>query len=128
LLAHDVGFAPDAKHVWVTSGDRNEIAIYDPTGRLLRRISADWPPQHVTFRTGRAYVTSGWSGTLNVHAPGGAHRSRTVVPVGSYNVQYGAGRVVTPALGRGTLTVCDDTGAVVSEHRLARSSHDATVL
>jgi hypothetical protein len=112
----------------VTSGDRNEIAIYSPIGRLLRTISADWPPQHVTFRTGRAYVTSGWSGTLNVHAPAGLHLSRTVVPVGSYNVQYGAGRLVTAALGRGTLTVCDDRGAVQIEHRLARSSHDSCVL
>src|SRR5581483_4138218 len=119
---------PDARHVWVTSGDRDELAVFDPLGRLLRRVSADWPPQHVTFGDGRAYVTSGWSGTLNVHAPGGAQLARTVVRVGSYNVQYGAGRVVTAALGRGTLTVCGDDGRVLLERRLARSSHDATVL
>ena len=29
FLAHDVGFAPDGRHVWVTSGDRFELAVYD---------------------------------------------------------------------------------------------------
>jgi hypothetical protein len=43
-------------------------------------------------------------------------------------VQVGGGRVVTAALGRGTLTVCDERGAVVAERQLARSSHDACVL
>jgi hypothetical protein len=117
FLAHDIGFAPDLKHVWVTSADRNEIAIYDPLGRLERRISADWPPQHVSFGSGRAFVSSGWSGTLNVH-----------VPVGSYNVQHADGSVLTPGLGTGTLTILDGAGAVRSELRVARSSHDATVV
>jgi DNA-binding beta-propeller fold protein YncE len=128
LLAHDVGFAPDAAHVWVTAGERNEIAIFEPTGRLLRRIAGDWPPQHVSFGDGRAYVTSGWSGTLNVHRPGGAHVGRTVVAVGSYNVQFAAGRVVSGALGRGVVTVCDDRGHVLAARRVSRSSHDACVL
>jgi DNA-binding beta-propeller fold protein YncE len=128
FLAHDIGFAPDLKHVWVTSADRNEIAIYDPLGRLERRISADWPPQHVSFGSGRAFVSSGWSGTLNVHDTAGAHIRRTVVPVGSYNVQHADGSVLTPGLGTGTLTILDGAGAVRSELRVARSSHDATVV
>jgi DNA-binding beta-propeller fold protein YncE len=128
LVAHDVGFAPDAAHVWVTSGDRNAIAVYTPAGRLLRTIAADWPPQHVSFGDGRTYVTSGWSGTLNLHRPGGAHLSRTVLAVGSYNVQFAAGRVVSGALGRGIVTVCDDRGRVVAARRVSRSSHDACLL
>lgn len=128
FLAHDVGFAPDLKHVWVTSGDRNEIALYDPLGRLLRTLSADWPPQHVSFGDGRAFVASGWSGTLNVHSPAGAHVRRTVVPVGSYNVQVGADRVLTPGLGTGTLTILDEAGGVRRELRVARSSHDSAVV
>jgi hypothetical protein len=128
FLAHDVGFAPDAAHVWLTSADRNELTIYSPLGEPVAAVPGDWPPQHVSFRAGRAYVTSGWSGTLNVHTPGGRHLSRSVVPVGSYNVQYGAGHVVSGALGRGTLTVCDADGSVTAERRVARSSHDACVL
>jgi DNA-binding beta-propeller fold protein YncE len=128
FLAHDVAVAPDAAHVWVSSGDRNELAVYRRDGRLLGRVSGDWPPQHVSFGGGLAFVTSGWSGTLGVHRVGGARVRRTVVPVGSYNVQCGAGRVVTPGLGTGTLAVLDDRGALVMRPRLARSSHDACVL
>src|SRR5581483_2245314 len=68
FLAHDVALAPDGRHLWVSSGDRQELAVYDRRdGRLLARPSGDWPPQHVTFAGTRAYVTSGWSGTLRIH-------------------------------------------------------------
>jgi len=128
FLAHDAAFAPDAEHVWLSSGDRNELAVYRPDGRLLRRPAGDWPPQHVSFSRGHAFVTSGWSGTLNVHGLAGAHVRRTVVPVGSYNVQCAAGRVVTPGLGTGTLAVLDDAGNLRKTLRVALSSHDACVL
>src|SRR2546421_489923 len=50
FLAHDVGFVPGSRHVWVTSGDRGAIAIYDArSGHVLRRLPAGTPPQHVTF-------------------------------------------------------------------------------
>jgi hypothetical protein len=127
LLAHDVGLAPDGRHAWVTSGDRERVAIYD-RGRLLRTIDADWPPQHVTFHGGRAYVTSGWSGTLRVHELDGTPVRRNSIPVGSYNVQWADGRIVTPSLGHGWLTVVDERGETVWSKKLARSSHDACVV
>jgi len=127
--AHDVGFAPDGRHVWVSSGDRFELAVYDlRTGRIASRPSGDWPPQHVTFAGERAYVTSGWSGTLRVHRVDGTPLVTNPVPVGSYNVQAGGGFVVTPSLGHGTLTVVDEQGRVLRRERIARSSHDACVL
>jgi hypothetical protein len=129
FLAHDVGFAPDRRRVWVTSADRFELALYDAaTGRLVSRPSGDWPPQHVTFGGGRAYVTSGWSGTLRVHAPDGRELVSNAVPVGSYNVQESDGWVVTPSLGHGALTIVDAAGRVVRSERVARSSHDACVV
>jgi hypothetical protein len=129
FLAHDVGFAPDRHHVWVSSGDRNQLAIYDSrTGRVLARPYGDAPPQHVTFAGSLAFVTSGWSGTLRVHRVDGRPLARTVVPVGSYNVQQTDGWVVTPALGRGFLTVCDERGRVRRSERIARSSHDACIV
>jgi DNA-binding beta-propeller fold protein YncE len=129
FLAHDVGFAPDGRRVWVSSGNRFELAVYDArTGRILARPSGDWPPQHVTFAGSLAYVTSGWSGTLRVHDVGGRALSRTVVPVGSYNVQEGGGRVVTPGLGRGSFCVLDERGRLLRREQVARSSHDACVL
>jgi DNA-binding beta-propeller fold protein YncE len=129
FLAHDVGFAPDGRHVWVSSGAERELAVYDAqSGRVLARPSGDWPPQHVTFAGGTAYVTSGWSGTLEVHHVTGRPVRRSVVPVGSYNVQQASGWVVTPALGHGDLTIADLRGHVVRTLMVARSSHDACIV
>jgi DNA-binding beta-propeller fold protein YncE len=127
--AHDVAWAPDGRHVWVSSGDREELVVYDArTGRVLARPTGDWPPQHVTFAGARAYVTSGWSGTVRVHRVGGAELHRNPVPVGSYNVQYANGRVLTPSLGHGALTVLDEAGRTLYRAQVARSSHDACVV
>jgi DNA-binding beta-propeller fold protein YncE len=125
-LAHDVGFGPRGR-VWVTSGDRRELALYDAaSGRLVRRLPAGAPPQHVTFLGGRAYVTSGDDGTLEVRsATTGAVRRTTRVPAGSYNVQEGWGVVLTPSLERGTLCVADADGRLLHRLAAARSSHDA---
>lgn len=129
FLAHDVGFAPDGRHAWVSSGDRFELAVYDARrGTVLARPSGDWPPQHVTFRGGLAYVTSGWSGTLRVHRVDGRPLRETTVPVGSYNVQQAHGRVLTPSLGHGVLSILDDSGRMLLRERVARSSHDACVV
>ena len=129
FLAHDVGWAPDGRHVWVSSGDRQQLAVYDArTGRLLARPDGDWPPQHVTFAGGLAYVTSGWSGTVRVHRVSGQELRRNPVPLGSYNVQSAAGRVVTPSLRHGALTVLDKNGRTLYRAQVASSSHDACVV
>jgi len=129
FLAHDVGFAPDGRRAWVSSGDRNQLVVYDVrTGRLLARPYGDAPPQPVTFAGGLVYVTSGWSGTLRVHRIDGTPLGRTVVPVGSYNVQQAMGWVVTPSLGHGYLTTCDERGRIRFSERIARSSHDACIV
>ena len=36
FLAHDVGFTPGGRRVWVTSGDRRRLAIYDDPHRQAR--------------------------------------------------------------------------------------------
>ena len=129
FLAHDVGWTPDGKRVWVSSGDRFELAVYDArTGRVLARPSGDWPPQHVTFAGDLAYVTSGWSGTLRVHRVDGREIRTNPVPVGSYNVQQGGGRVLTPSLDRGSLSILDETGRLLHREQVARSSHDVCVV
>ena len=126
FLAHDVGFTPGGRTVWVTSGDRGAIAIYTAGGNLIRRLSADAPPQHVTFLDGAAHVTSGDDGTLRVHSLRDARILReTRIPVGSYNVQRAGGRVLTPSLDRGTLCVLDVRGVIQRRIQVAASSHDA---
>jgi hypothetical protein len=121
--AHDVGFAPSGR-VWVTAGEARAIAVYD--GAEARTFAADAAPQHVTFLAGRAFVTSGDDGTLRVYDERTARLLQvTRVPVGSYNVQYAAGRVLTPSLAQGTLCVLDRRGRLRERRTVAASSHDA---
>lgn len=123
---HDVGFVPGTRHVWVTSGERHELAIHDAhTGHVVRTLAAGSPPQHVTFEHGRAFVTSGDDGTLRVHDLSGRLLRTTAIPVGSYNVQRGPGRVLTPSLAHGTLCALDAAGDLVRRVKVASSSHDA---
>jgi DNA-binding beta-propeller fold protein YncE len=127
FLAHDVGFAPSGRHVWVSSGDRGSLAVYDArSGEVLRRLPADAPPQHVTFLGDDAYVSSGEDRTLRVQSlrDGGVLRT-TRIPLGSYNVQAGWGRILTPSLDRGTLCVLDARGRLRHRVQVSPSSHDA---
>jgi DNA-binding beta-propeller fold protein YncE len=131
FLAHDVGFAPGGRRVWVTSGDRRRIAVFAPDAPRAgpRILLADAPPQHVTFGHGVAYVASGDSGRLRVYALAGGRPLHTAaVPAGSYNVQCGSERVLTPSLERGTLTVLDGAGLVLAGRRVALAAHDACVI
>lgn len=128
FLAHDVSWAPDGKRAWVSSGDRNELAVYAArTGRLLSRPAADDPPQHITFKGDRAFVASGESGTLRVHGGDGQLLRLGQIPAESYNIQQRYGWIVTPGLGTGTLCVLDRRGRIVHSKKVARSSHDACV-
>jgi hypothetical protein len=126
FLAHDIGFTPGGHRVWVTSGDRGRLAIYEArTGHLVRSLAGDAPPQHVTFMGDRAFVTSGDDAVLRVHRLDGRLLRSAPVPVGSFNVQHGGNYVLTPSLSQGTLCVVTPRGVPVEELRLARSSHDA---
>jgi hypothetical protein len=129
FLAHDVGWAPGGGRVWISSGDRNEVAIHAArSGRLLRRLQADKPPQHFTFRDKLVFVASGESGTLHVHGLDGARLLVTPIPDDSYNVQQAYGWVVTPGLGTGTLCLLDRNGRRRWSKKVARSSHDACIV
>jgi DNA-binding beta-propeller fold protein YncE len=123
FAAHDVGFSPSGR-AWVTAGAAQLIAVYHGTRTLT--LQADAPPQHVTFLRGRAFVTSGNDGTLRVYDEATARLLQTTrVPVGSYNVQFAAGRVLTPSLNAGTLCVLDASGRLLERTVVAASSHDA---
>ena len=129
FAAHDVGFTPGGRRVWLTSGDRERLAIHDAaTGRLVRTLRGDAPPQHVTFLDDRAYVASGDDGLLRVHRLDGHLLRTTRIPVGSYNVQSARRAVLTPSLSQGTISVLSDRGAVRLRRQVARSSHDACVV
>lgn len=123
FAAHDVGFSPTGR-VWLTAGEAHSIAVYD--GSEVRTLAADAAPQHVTFLGGRAFVTSGAAGTVRVYDEASARLLRTTrIPVGSYNVQFAADRVLTPSLAAGTLCVLEADGGLRKRTRVAASSHDA---
>jgi DNA-binding beta-propeller fold protein YncE len=128
FLAHDVGFAPDGEHAWVTSGAERRVAVFRLDERLLRVIDADAAPQHVTFVGNAVFVASGDDGTVRRQTVGGRQLADARVPVGSYNVTFGWGRVITPSLGRGTLSVLDTRARVRAVRRIARAAHDACIL
>ena len=71
-------------------------------------------------------MTSGDDGTLRIHsARTGRALGGSRIPAGSFNVQEGWGRVLTPSLTVGTLCVLDADGDPVHRVAVARSSHDA---
>jgi DNA-binding beta-propeller fold protein YncE len=119
FAGHDVGVAPSGR-VWITAGEERRISAH---GRVL---PADDAPQHVTFLDGRAYVTSGVSGTLRVYDERTARLLRTTrIPIGSYNVQARAAQILTPSLNEGTLCVVLRDGRVLRTTHVAPSCHDA---
>lgn len=117
--AHDVGLAPDGR-LWITSGSERRLTA---AGGVR---PADAAPQHVSFGAHAAYVTSGADGTLHVQSLADGRVLRSVrIPIGSYNVQHGWGRVLTPSLSQGTLAVLSDAGALLATIPVADSCHDA---
>ena len=91
-------------------------------GRAARDRPAGTPPtrRRSTSRSakGGAYVTSGDAGTLHVQSHDGRVLSDAPVPVGSYNVQLGLGRVITPSL------LARDAGSPRRAGRPLRTLHD----
>jgi PQQ-like domain len=129
FLAHDVVFAPDGRHVWVTSGSGRRVAIHRAATRdVVRILVADRAPQHVAFVGGLAFVASGDDGALRVHHLDGRLVRRLDVPLGSYNVSYGRGRAVTPSLSLGTVSFLDSRGRVRAVRTVARAAHDACIV
>jgi hypothetical protein len=50
------------------------------------------------------------------------------VAKGSYNIQHGAGRVITPSLDDGTVTIVGEGGRVIARKRIAAAAHDACLV
>jgi DNA-binding beta-propeller fold protein YncE len=129
FLAHDVAFSPSGRRVWITAGRERRLAVLPAGGGRPVLLSADRPPQHVSFGHGVAYVASGDGASVRVHELMHGRVRRTArVPYGSYNIQAGAGAVVTASLARGTLTILDRAGRVRREVPVAPAAHDACLL
>jgi DNA-binding beta-propeller fold protein YncE len=128
FLAHDVVFARDGRTVWVTSGSERRIALYSRERRVRRVLAAGTPPQHVTFAREKAFVASGDDGTVRRHRLDGGLVREARVPVGSYNVTFGWGSVISPSLASGTLTLLGRDGRIDAVRTVARAAHDACIV
>jgi hypothetical protein len=129
FLAHDVVFAPDGEHVWITSGAGRRLAVYERAGRRpVAVLDALGAPQHVAFAGRRAFVASGADGVVRVHRLDGTLLDEARVPVGSYNVSFDFETAVTPSLDAGTVALLDRSGSVRAVRRVARTAHDACVV
>jgi DNA-binding beta-propeller fold protein YncE len=129
FLAHDVAFSPSGDYVWVTAGREPRTAVYHRQGGPPARLfDGDKAPQHVTFGPTSAYIASGEGAVVTVRSLLDQRILRkTKVPFGSYNVQRGAGRVLTPSLGTGALTILDPRGRISAQIDVARNAHDVCV-
>ena len=79
FAAHDVVFAPDGEHVWVTSGAGRRLAVYERGGRRpVAVLGALGAPQHIAFAGRRALVASGVDGVVRVHRLEGSSSTRRV--------------------------------------------------
>ena len=126
--AHDVTFAPDGRTVWVTSGSERRLALYRSGHRPSRVLASGAAPQHVAFSRDKVFVACGDDGVVHRHRLDGERVREARVPVGSYNVTFGWGRVVTPSLRQGTLSMLDRNGRVRAVEHIARAAHDACIL
>jgi DNA-binding beta-propeller fold protein YncE len=128
FLAHDVAFSPSGRYVWVTAGSEPRTEVFQRDGTLARIFDGDPAPQHVSFGPTNAYLASGEGAVVTVRALRDQRVLRkTKVPYGSYIVQRGAGRELTPSLGTGALSILDAKGRTQARVRVARNAHDACI-
>ena len=80
-----------------------------------------------TFAREKAFVACGDDGTVHRHRLDGGFVREARVPVGSYNVTFGRGRVVSPSLWEGALSARPGR-ASRGGARVARAAHDACIV
>jgi DNA-binding beta-propeller fold protein YncE len=127
--AHDVVVSADGRSLWVSSGTTSQVAIHEiRTLAPIARLSAGAPPQHVAMDGARVFVASGADGRMRTFRADGHLLRTTRIPLDSYNVTFGSGRVVTPSLMLGTVTTLDGAGRFIRRERVTSASHDACVV
>lgn len=107
FAAHDVGFSPDGVQVWISASDGPDVSVFSVSGhRLLFRVPAGPPPQHIAFDGDYAYLTSGYGSTIErVWAATGRIMNRASAPYGSFELAARDGYVVTASLLNGQLAI-----------------------
>jgi DNA-binding beta-propeller fold protein YncE len=129
FLAHDLLFSPGGRQVWITSADTSYVGVFSArTRRLLFRIPAGPPPQHLVFANGYAYITSGYGSSIEqVNLYTGRVLRRVFAPYGSFDLDAARSYVVTSSLLRGTLAIYNEQLRLLRVRQLAPSTEDVAL-
>jgi DNA-binding beta-propeller fold protein YncE len=129
FMAHDLLFSPGGKQVWITSADTDYVGVFSArTRRLLFRVPAGAPPQHLVFANGSAYITSGYGSSIEeVNLFTGRVVRRTGAPYGSFDLDAAGGYVATASLLRGTLAIYNKQLRLIRIRQLAPSTEDVAL-
>jgi DNA-binding beta-propeller fold protein YncE len=124
--AHDLQFSPDGRRVWITSANQPDVGVFSArTHRLLFRVSAGPPPQHVAFDGPSAYITSGHGSRIErVSLARGRLLNHAPAPYGSFDLDTAGGYVVTSSLLRGTLASYNPALRPLRVRHIAPSAED----
>jgi DNA-binding beta-propeller fold protein YncE len=126
---HDLAFGPGGRNVWLTAAGSTAVMVVDAhSGTRLFTVTAGAPPQHVAFVGRRAYVTSGYDGTIELVDGRTGHVLRSErVPDGSFNLAISNRFVVTASLLEGTVTKLSRGLKVRATYRVASATRDVAL-
>lgn len=129
FAAHDLAFDPSGTRVWVTSASGPYVSVFDArTRRLLFRVPARAPPQHIAFAGPYAYVTSGYGSRIEqVRAADGHVLRHTSTPYGSFELDVAHGYVATASLLDGRLAVFTPALHLLRSVALAPATRDVAI-
>jgi YVTN family beta-propeller protein len=127
--AHDLGFSPDGRTVWVTSAAGSDVTAFDSrTHRVRFRVPVGAPPQHLAFEGRFAYLTSGYGSMIEkVSARTGHVVTRARAPYGSFELAAADGYVVSASLLRGTLAIYTPNLKLVRVVSLAPATREVAI-
>jgi DNA-binding beta-propeller fold protein YncE len=129
FAAHDLGFSPDDRRVWVTSDSDTRVRVFTAVShRLLFAVPVGPPPQHVAFGPrGQAYLTSGYGGRIVEASRFGDMLRSAAIPYGSFNVATTGDFVVSSSLLRGTVTELNAQLRVIGTLKVAPAARGVAI-
>jgi hypothetical protein len=129
FLAHDLMFTPNGHEIWITSASGSQVGVFNPrTRRLMFRVNAGPPPQHIVFAGDSAYITSGYGSRIEQVSTATGHViTRATAPYGSFDLDAVGPYVVTTSLFRGTIAIYNRALHLLRARVLAPSAEDVAL-
>jgi DNA-binding beta-propeller fold protein YncE len=127
---HDVPFSPNGRAAWLSAASGPDVTAPDARSlKVLFRVPVGSPPQHIAFDRAYAYLTSGYSGTLEqIDTASGRILARSRSPYGSFELDAAEGYVATSSLLRGTLAIYETRLRLRRIVQLASATRDLAII